>query len=173
MMRVVDAISTPPLADPNQIPLREVMSTDLLIVYEGWSIKRLVDFFDQHQITGAPVVASDGELVGVVTLTDVLRFQSHPPDMESIQAAADYYCGEAAQHFTEEDFRRLRDRASTTCTVNSIMTPEVLAIEVESSLASACAHLLEERIHRLFVTDEKRLVGVITAMDCLRIVTFH
>ena len=35
----------------------------------------------------------------------------------------------------------------------------------------ACAHIMRERrLHRLFVTDKGKLVGVVTSLDLMRIV---
>lgn len=60
-------------------PVAAIASADLLTVYEGWSIKKLSEFFAKHKITGAPVIASDETLVGVVTQTDVVKFEGSRP----------------------------------------------------------------------------------------------
>ena len=156
------------LQDLQQLPLTDVMSREVLTVYEGWSIKRLAGFFVKHNISGAPVVASDESLVGVVTQGDVVRFESREPTDIEVQKLVISYYGPNSSGLTEADLRRFKDRANETCTVNTIMTAQVVSIGAEASAAEACLKIVENNLHRLFVTENGRLVGVVTAMDILR-----
>ncbi len=146
----------------------DVMSTDVMTVYEGWSIKRLAGFFVKHNISGAPVVASDEELVGVITQSDVVRFESREPTEQEIERLVQFYCGPYGGSLSKDDIRHLQEKANETCTVNSIMTPEVLSINVRSTAAEACQSIVKHDLHRIFVTREGKLVGVVSAMDFLR-----
>ena len=60
----------------NNVTAKTIMSKTLLSAYEGWTIHRLAEFFIKHGISGAPVIASDHELVGVVTVSDIFKFSS-------------------------------------------------------------------------------------------------
>jgi predicted transcriptional regulator len=161
--------------DPNQalenisaIPLHQLMSKQVLTVYEGWSIKRLASFFVKHHVSGAPVIASDETLVGVVTQSDLVRFQSQPPSDFEMEKVVQFYYGPNSQGLTDADIRRLKERAIETCTVNAIMTATVIAIDLNTPASTACRRMVDEGLHRLFVTDQGRVVGVVTAMDFLR-----
>ncbi len=156
------------LGDISSLSLGELMSTEVLTVYEGWSIKRLAGFFVKHHISGAPVVASDHTLVGVVTQSDVVRFESRSPSDAEIQKVVRFYYGPNTQGLTDADVRRLKEKAVETCTVNAIMTPEVKSLDIQISASQACRFMVEHEVHRLFVTAENRVVGVVTAMDFLR-----
>lgn len=156
------------LADISGLQLGELMSSEVLTAYEGWSIKRLAAFFVRHDISGAPVVASDDSLVGVVTQSDVVRFESKSPSDADIQKMVHFYLGPNSPGLTRADIEHLKERAIETCTVNAIMTPTVHAFDVSASAAQACRFMVEEGIHRLFVTSRGRVVGVVTAMDFLR-----
>jgi predicted transcriptional regulator len=159
------------LRDISDLPLAEMMSTEVLTAYEGWSIKRLAGFFVRHNISGAPVVASDDSLVGVVTQADVVRFESRTPSDAEIQKVAHFYHGPNSPGLTRADIERLKERAIQTCTVNTIMTPRVHSLDVSTCAAQACRFMVEEGIHRLFLTSEGRVIGVVTAMDFLRRMT--
>ncbi|MCG8672934.1 MAG: CBS domain-containing protein [Pseudomonadales bacterium] len=148
--------------------IKDVMATEIIAVYEGWSVKRLADFFVDKQIAGAPVVAADGQLVGVVTVTDILKFDSAAADTKTIQVTVNHYCNIAAGTLTEEDIKQLNSRASTICTVNSIMTKDVIHVEEDIPIFQAAALMLKNDIHRLFVTQDNKVVGVVTSMDLLK-----
>ena len=61
----------------------DLMSKDVLCVYEGWTIQRLAEFFLKNDISGAPVIASDHELVGVVSVSDIFRFENADDETKS------------------------------------------------------------------------------------------
>lgn len=156
------------LADISDLALADLMSTEVLTAYEGWSIKRLAEFFVRHSISGAPVVASDDSLVGVVTQADVVRFESRTPSDAEIQKLMHFYCGPNSPGLTRADIQRLKERATQTCTVNAIMTSHVQALDASTPVVTACHYMVREDVHRLFVTSQGRVIGVVTAMDVLR-----
>lgn len=147
---------------------KDIMSTELLMVYEGWTIHRLAEFFIKHKISAAPVIASDHELVGVVSVGDVFRFNN----MEEADKGAvlrNYYRENTGQEINENDLRSWVKDADKNCTVHQIMTKEVIAVEQNTSLKNVLTLLLEKHIHRVFVTDNKIIVGVISSMDVLEV----
>jgi predicted transcriptional regulator len=146
---------------------KDIMFSNLLTVYEGWTIHRLAEFFIKHQISAAPVIASDHELVGVVSVGDVFRF-NNLQDAEKTRVLRNYYRDNTGQDINEEDLRTWSKDADKNCTVHQIMTPEVIAVEKDASLKKIVSTLLEKRIQRVFVTDNKIVVGVITATDLLQ-----
>jgi len=144
----------------------DIMKADLLTVYEGWTIHRLAEFFIKHKISAAPVIASDHELVGVVSVGDVFRFNNLKDSDKSV-VLRNYYRDNTGQDINEEDLRTWSKDADKNCTVHQIMTPEVIAVEKNASLKELLTVLLDKHIHRVFVTDNKIIIGVITSMDVL------
>ena len=60
------------------ITARDIMTHHVLEAKADWSVRQLVEFFSGNSISGAPVVSEDGEIIGVVSLTDILRHDSLP-----------------------------------------------------------------------------------------------
>jgi len=152
------------------ITAADIMTTELLTAYEGWTIHRLAEFFIKHQISAAPVIASDHELVGVVSVADVFRFNAMNDDAKG-HLLRNHYRDSCGTEIPEEDLRSWVKDAEKNCTVHRIMVPEVIAVEKTASLHQVSAVLLENHIHRVFVTEDKKVIGVITSMDVLR--TLH
>ncbi|WP_045856200.1 CBS domain-containing protein [Teredinibacter purpureus] len=152
----------------NDNALATLMTKQVLTVYEGWSVKRLAGFFVKHSISGAPVIAADDELVGVVTQSDVMAFESRTQTEDELKKLVRFYCGPFGGELSDKDLRHLQEKAIEHCTVNAIMTPEVLAVDIETSVLDACAVIVNQHIHRLFITEHGKLVGVITARDILQ-----
>lgn len=153
----------------NQYALKDFINKDLLTAYEGWSIKKLSSFFVKHKVSGAPVIAADDELVGVVTQSDIVRFESREPSEREMKKLVQQYCGPFGGTIDPAEIRRMQGKANEYCTVNSIMTPSVISTDVNTSLEKACHTIIKMGIHRLFVTEKGILIGVISAMDLLKL----
>ena len=149
------------------ITAADIMSAELLTAYEGWTVHRLAEFFINRQISAAPVIASDHELVGVVSLGDVFKFNHSDEDSKG-RLMRNHYRDSCGQEINQEDLRSWVKDADKNCTVHHIMNDEVIAVEQGASLDEVTKVLLENHIHRVFVTDKKKVVGVITTMDVLR-----
>lgn len=152
----------------NQVSLGDIMSSNVLTVSEGWSIRRLSQFLIQHKISGAPVVNAKDVLLGVVTQSDIIRFESSEPSEQEVKKIIGQSCGTFGSAVEESEIRRIQDKANEYCTVNSIMTPSVLSVDINSSLTRVYRTMVKEDIHRMFVTEKGLLTGVISAMDILK-----
>jgi CBS domain-containing protein len=51
----------------------DVMIKDVITVVETTPLKEVTKMFSERKITGAPVVNAKGELVGVISETDIIR----------------------------------------------------------------------------------------------------
>ncbi|MBI3081344.1 MAG: CBS domain-containing protein, partial [Gemmatimonadetes bacterium] len=63
-----------------------------------------------------------------------------------------------------------RERLFDQTTVKEIMTPRPFTITPETEVKEAAQQMLYLEVHRLFVEDEGRLVGVISQSDIVRAV---
>lgn len=150
-----------------RLSARDIMHGNLLTAYEGWTIHRLAEFFIHRQISAAPVIASDHELVGVVSVSDVVRFNTMD-DEERGDALRNLYRDSCGQEINEADLRNWIKSADRNCTVHQIMVPEVITVDVQASLREVTDVLVKHHIHRVFVTEDNKITGVITAMDILQ-----
>ena len=61
--------------------VREIMRTELVTVVPDMSVHDLARLLADKQISGAPVVDVDGEVRGVVSMTDVIRLAANEADI--------------------------------------------------------------------------------------------
>lgn len=151
----------------NNVTAKTIMSKTLLSAYEGWTIHRLAEFFIKHGISGAPVIASDHELVGVVTVSDIFKF-SNMDESRRRDALRNYYRESCEIELDEASLRDWSGRAEYNCTVHQIMQREIITVRQEASISEVAAVMVRNNIHRVVVTDHKIALGVITSMDILR-----
>jgi CBS domain-containing protein len=150
-----------------QLRAREAMTRNVLSVRPDWPVEELADFLTRHGIHGAPVTSEAGDLLGVVSLTDIARASTLS---EEDLAAADRH--EYYQRLLEEPAEpaAVPVEEHAQIRVQEIMTQVVLAVEEDVTLREVAARMVEARVHRLFVTREGKIVGILTALDLLRII---
>jgi predicted transcriptional regulator len=149
---------------------KDIMTEDVLMAYEGWSIKRLSSFFIKNRISGAPVIASDHSLVGVVTATDLVNFEGKS-DSEKSQLLKDIYDEFVGMNYDEKTMLSLSAKADENCTVNQVMTPKVVQIDEDTLVVDVAKTMLESGIRRIFVTKNGIMSGVISTNNMLKVVS--
>ena len=111
-----------------RLTAKDVMNKDVLSVGMDWSIEYLTDFLVENGISGAPVTSEDGKLVGVVSLTDIVRHSSLPGNTSQLNSPYDYYRHGLEHHYATEDIRSLNIGTEALDTVRDIMTPMVFDV---------------------------------------------
>jgi CBS domain-containing protein len=124
----------------------ELMQTDVQTVAADAALNEAALTLADAHVSGLPVVASDGRLVGVISTTDILASEEEVED-----AAARATLFESVQ-------------------VRDLMTPRPVTIGAGASVKEAAQLLLNADVHRLFVVEEDRIVGVISTTDIVRAV---
>jgi CBS domain-containing protein len=143
------------------------MNADIMTVTDDMTTDDLARYLTEREISGAPVVDSQGHLIGVVSMTDIGRQMAEPSDFTASRRSEFYEV--TAEEATLEDLgqRYVEERAVT---VGDVMTPVVHQVPATAAVADAARIMIEHHIHRLVVTEGKEPVGIITSMDLLRVV---
>lgn len=148
-----------------------VMQRGVITVGPDMSVPELANLLTSRMISGAPVVDSTGEVVGVVSLTDIAAHsaRSHAAMEPDGRRRSDYYTNvgfgeeETSDGFYVEDF-------GEKCSVAQIMTPVVHIVRETDTLTDLVKLLLTARIHRALVTDGRSVVGIVTTTDLIRVI---
>jgi predicted transcriptional regulator len=149
--------------------VQDIMTNEVWSVKADWSLEALSQFFFDKHVSGAPVVDRNDKLIGVVSITDLARSSTLSPTTG--HEAHDYYldtrshCG-----ISQDDLAMLRVESESSVSVKDIMTPMIFEVEEDTSVQEAAEMMLKGRIHRVFVTCDKKVVGVVTTMDMLKAV---
>jgi CBS domain-containing protein len=142
--------------------VQELMNPDVVCAHAGQTVGDVEKLLAMRGVSGAPVVDDDGRILGVVSQNDLIRHLSQRVTV-----------GESGHFATDvEVYRDIAqlpaNRADTP--IERIMTTRVFTVGRDASVAVAANIMRERRVHRLLVTDRGRLVGVISALDLMRVV---
>ena len=147
---------------------KDLMTTDIKTVEADWPIDRVAQFLIDHGISGAPVV-EDGKLVGVISLTDLARHNSSSGESVSERPTA-YYRHELEEQYSDEDLDNLHFTEGDETTARQVMTPQVYDVNEHTSIQQVAQVMHRGGIHRVFVTEQDQIRGIITALDMLKVV---
>jgi predicted transcriptional regulator len=147
--------------------VKDVMNPDVMTVADELTTGELARYLTEREISGAPVVDSQGHLVGVVSMTDIGRHMAEPFEFESSRGSEFYR--DSSEDMTLEDLGQ-RYIEQSVATVRDVMTPVVHQVPETATVAEAAQVMVREHIHRLVVTQGRQPVGIITSMDLLRVV---
>jgi CBS domain-containing protein len=151
-------------------PVSSIMQREVIAVDEGWSLEQLADFLVDNSISGAPVISEDDQLVGVVSLTDIVRQNRLQEHGGGSDATHDVYLFELDRHMGKDELRELHVQYETPVLVRDIMTPMIFSVSEDTGVQEVAETMIRGRIHRVFVTRESRLIGIVSALDMLKVI---
>ena len=165
-MSVIDKVQGQPIATQHVQRVKDVMNPDIMTVADDMTTDELVTYLNEREISGAPVVDSEGHFIGVVSMTDIGRHLAEPSDFAPARSG---FYRDTGDELTLEDLgqRYIEKRAVT---VRDVMTPVVHQVAATAAVAEAARIMVDRHIHRLVVTQGREPVGMITSMDLLRVV---
>jgi CBS domain-containing protein len=145
---------------------RDVMNPEVIKVRDDMSVSELAQFLIDSEISGAPVEDAEGRLVGVVSLTDVAAAAADRQQAVAERRRPEYYLRGWEEKWNPEEFSGMHVEESE-LSVGSIMTPAVFAVDEEMPISKVAEKMVHSHIHRLLVTHNHRVVGIITTSDLL------
>jgi len=138
--------------------VKEVMTRDVVTVSPDTKLCDLAKVLREHRINGVPVTIKDGTLVGVITMTDllkILRDINYWTQVEKVKPGIGVK--EALVKEKEE------------CTVEKKMTRGVNTVTEDDSIDYVLDMMCKHNIHTIPVVKENKLVGIVGATDIVSI----
>lgn len=132
------------------------MKSPVVAVHPGTRLTQLEDTLIARHIGGAPVI-ENGKLVGIVTRTDIIRYFAV---QRSLAQLLGHHAESASAEAHEENHLTVRD----------IMAKEAVVVEPDTPIEEVARAMVARRVHRILVTHEGAVVGLISALDVTQLV---
>jgi CIC family chloride channel protein len=124
----------------------ELMQTEVQTVSSDAVVNDAVVSLADSHVSALPVLDETGRMVGVISTTDIVASEEEAGD------------------------RKAREALFERTPVRDLMTPSPLTISPAADVKEAAQQMLNADVHRLFVTEGERLIGVISTTDIMRAV---
>lgn len=128
--------------------VRNWMTTPALTVMPNSSVLEAYNYMTEHDIRRVPVVDRHNGLMGILTMSDVLR--TVPLFFQNTDLSTDLL---------------LNDQQ-----VSQIMTTDPITIAPDVTVQDAAELMLEYQVSGLPVIEDGRVIGIITESDIFRLV---
>ena len=143
-------------AEAKRTTVADIMSTDVLTLCPGTSLRTAMAALEYHGVSGAPVVNELGNCAGVFSLANVAR-------------AGSYFSGEAPAEAYAAPFVRRYVGSLDEETVGDWMSTDLKLIAPTATAEAAARLMVKDGVHRLLVLDGSSIVGVVSSLDIARI----
>lgn len=149
---------------------KDIMNREVLTISAEISLQGLAEFLLRNSISGAPVTSENGELVGVVSTTDIIHHETLLEKGLQSNNRHEYYIHTVEDRFSQQDLSSLHFEDESLVTVKDIMTPTILEVGESDTVQQVADTMIKNRIHRVFVTREKKPIGIISTGDMLKVI---
>ncbi len=141
---------------------RDIMTEKVLTVEPTTTVNELAQLLSTNNINGAPVVDSEGNLLGVVTENDLIyqKKKVHIPTVVTILDSVFYL--ENPEKMEKE---MLKIAGST---VGDIYTKPGITVTEDTLIEEIATIMAEQNIHTLPVLKDNKLVGIIGKKDIIK-----
>ena len=143
---------------------KDIVSKKIITVREDMSIKELADLFVKKKIGGAPVVNSQGDLVGIVTEGDLVSQDAriHFPTYIHLLDGFIYLPSSVARY--EREFKK-----HLGLIVKDVMTTDVVTAREDASIEDIATLMVDKNISRIpILNKEGKLVDLVTKHDIVQ-----
>jgi CBS domain-containing protein len=140
----------------------EIMTKEVVTVKKETTIRELAELFTLHRIGSIPVVDDDGNLIGIVSESDLVEQDKnfHIPTVISLFDWVIYL--ESEKKF-ERELKKM-----TAQTVGDIYTKEVETVAPSTLVSDVADIMSRKKIHSLPVIEGGKIVGVVSRIDLIR-----
>lgn len=141
---------------------RDIMKKEVISVDPEMSVDELGRFFIEHDISGAPVIDSQGGLRGMVTEYDLIS-QSKKFHVPSILRIFDAIIPLKGSDAIEKEIKKM-----AASRVADICTKDVITIGEDTPIEEIATIMAEKHITLLPVVHDGKVVGVVGKHEVIR-----
>jgi CBS domain-containing protein len=142
--------------------VRDIMTRQVITLSPDMDIVSATQTLLHNRINGAPVVDSNGRLLGILCQSDLIAQQKKLP-IPSLFTLLDSVIQLRTPQQIEKQVRKI-----VAIKVSEAMTSNPVTVRPDTEIETAAALMVDKKFHTLPVVEESRLVGIIGKEDILR-----
>ena len=144
------------------LKVRDIMTTDVISVKRETTIRELAELFTTHRVGSVPVVDDSGNLIGIVTESDLIE-QDRSLHIPTVISLFDWVIYLESEKKFEKELQKMTGQ-----TVGDIYTDTVEMVTPDTLVSDVADLMSNKKLHALPVVEGKRLVGIVSRIDLIR-----
>ena len=142
------------------VTVEQVMTTSVVSVREDTPFKEIARTMHEHDVSGVPVVADDGKVLGIVSEADLLAFDDEGGRRQRRRSFLEWFIHPRRPSEIEARTENVQAR--------DVMTRDVVTVAPDTPVQQASKVLLDAGVKRLPVVDRNGpVVGIVSRRDLL------
>jgi len=134
--------------------VKEIMAKDVITVSPDTSLKEVGKILKEKRISGVPVVDDVGNIVGIITVTDILIIIRQIYQWQELQRDT---TGLNISEFVDTEWLNKK--------VNEVMRKNVYTLDENKSINEVMRLMFTQQIHTIPITKDDKLVGIVGKRD--------
>jgi CBS domain-containing protein len=144
---------------------KDIMNPNVVTVADTMDLREAAKIFVEGRISGAPVIDELGNLVGVISQSDLVEYELATERELTVEAP--FYRRPYDESLDPSRGFQIEELPADT--IKDVMTPYLITIKEDTPIREVAARMAECGIHRLIVVDEDQQIrGIVTSLDVLR-----
>ena len=141
---------------------KEIMTRDVATVTPEASVREAAGLMTEKRVSGVPVVAADGRLIGMLTASDLLH---------RVETGTEKRRSWVAKFFSNPDEMARQYAKSHGLKVHEVMSRHVISVREDAGLSEVADVLDTNKLKRVPVVRGGALVGIISRGDLVRVLS--
>ncbi len=140
----------------------EIMTKEVITVKKATTIRELAALITKHRIGSAPVVDDQGNLIGIVTESDLIE-QDKSLHIPTVISLFDWVIYLESDKKFEKELKKVTGQ-----TVADIYTEQVETVTPTTPVNEVADLMSRKKIHTLPVVAGNKLVGIVSRIDLIK-----
>ncbi|NBG87006.1 CBS domain-containing protein [Isachenkonia alkalipeptolytica] len=141
---------------------KDIMTKEVISVKSQDLVEDVIKILMDKNISGVPVVDDEEHVIGIVTEGDLI-YRSKKLRIPTFFSILDGYVFLESTKTIEKQLKKM-----VAYRVEDVMTTEVITVEEDQTVEEVATIMTKEKINRVPVIKDNRLVGIISRRDIIR-----
>lgn len=139
--------------------VKDIMTSPVITVSPDASLKEVGEIFKQKRISGVPVQEADGKIIGIVTITDMLRILGQIYELK-----------ESEKEHQDIALSKMYEEEKARAKVRNVMSKSIFVVKHTDSIEEIMRLMFKNNIHTIPVSDEEgKIIGVVGRRDIISV----
>ena len=144
---------------------RDIMRRDVVTIDRATPLSEVEKILADGRISGAPVTDEAGQIVGVISLRDLVEHYVEDPDARPRRGKGFFHL--SSEELLDEDYDSDDIPAETEDTAEDVMTAEVYRVPEDASIGEIARTMVQHKIHRVLVESGDHFAGIVGTFELL------
>jgi len=144
------------------LTVADIMTRDVISIKGTTTVREMAAIFDTKHFGTLPILDDAGDLVGIVTTSDLVE-QDRPLHIPTVISLFDWVIPLGGESTLQRDLDKI-----TAQTASELASTEVITVTPADTVSAAAEIMSSKKLHTLPVVEGKKLIGVVSRIDIIR-----